>query len=176
MKSLIEFIKNKSHLRNIEYDNKLFEQLRNIQFVTHGNLRSKGRDDYRYHQSDNLGGITNKNINETFDIIDNKLIEYLWNNKIKLGKEGTQFGVIKQTSKKESFYILFNILFFDKDTEEYDINIFDCNRFSKICTINNVCLGFYIDLRNSLKFKENINNKHWPEVIIKNSNIKLNFE
>lgn len=169
MKKLSEITneyKTKLHLCNIEFTDELNETLSNMKFGTHAWKRMNGDTDILYGDNGSEGDMNRKMIYKAFEKIDNFVIEYIWNNEnIKFG-QGSQydsFGLVVDDKNDKSWFIIFNIKKYNKTDETYEIWVYDGNKYGRSTHIKNVRYGIFITRSGSVKTKENIGNKEWPE-------------
>ena len=147
MKTIKEFInENKYHLRNLYIE--INEELRT--------LKRTGHSIDRKDQSHN--GAEDVNINEIKELInkcDDLIVDKLLNNKIQINTKGEQFGIIKigKGIPYKSFMCIFEVIYFNKETFEYDLKIITSDKYkNKIAEFTkNTKFGFQIDTSNYVK-------------------------
>jgi len=147
MKSLKTFInENKYHLRDLYIE--INEELRNLKNTEH----SIDRKDQSHNRTENI------NINEIKELIykcDDLIVNKLLNNKIQINTKNEQFGIIKigKGIPYKSFMCIFEVIYFNKETFEYDLKIVTCDKFkSRIANFKeNTKFGFQIDTSNYVK-------------------------
>lgn len=169
MRKLSEIInehETKLHICNIEFVDELNETLSKVNLNGHARRRMNAETDILYGDNGSEGDMNKRMIYEIFEKIDKFIIEYIWNNEnIKFGKgsEYDSFGLVVDDKNSKSWFIIFNITKYNKTDETYEIWVYDGNKYSRPTHIKNVRYGIFVARSGSVKTKENIGSKEWPQ-------------
>lgn len=147
MKTIIDFInKNIYHLRDLYVE--INEELRKLINTNH----SIERKDQLHNGTENI------NIDEIKELVikcDNLIVDKLLNNKIQINRKNEQFGIIKigKGIPYKSFMCIFEVIYFDKETFEYDLKIITTDKYkNKIAKFTkDTKFAFQIDTTNYVK-------------------------
>lgn len=146
MRTIQEYInENKHHLRNlyIEIDEELRKLKRTGHSIKRADQSHNGTEDINYDE-----------IKELVDKCDNLIVNKLLNNKIKINTSGEQFGIIKLSNEinYKSFACIFEVIYFNKETFEYDLRIVTSDKEKYIFKFNeNTKFVFQINKSNYVK-------------------------
>ena len=147
MKTIKEYINdNKYYLRNLYIE--INEELRLLKSTRH----SMDRKDQSHNETEDV------NINEIKELInkcDDLIVNKLLNNKIQINTKSEQFGIIKigKGIPYKSFMCIFEVIYFNKETFEYDLKIITSDKYkNKNAKFSkNTKFGFQIDTSNYVK-------------------------
>ena len=147
MKTIQEYINNnKYHLRNLYIE--IDEELRQLKNTEH----SLERKDQSHNRTED---INIKEIKELVNKCDDLIVNKLLNNKIQINIKNEQFGIIKISKgiPYKSLMCIFEVIYFNKETFEYDLKIVTSNKYkNKIAKFTkNTKFGFQIDTTNYVK-------------------------
>ena len=124
MKNLKDFINNKGHLRNLYFNDELvLEKLRELNNTKHSYKR---KDQSNNRTSD----ISINEIEKIINRCDGLIVEKLLNNKILINSKKEQFGIRKLINEGNAkcLICIFEVIYFNKETFEYDLNIVTSNK------------------------------------------------
>ena len=147
MRTIQDYInENKYHLRNLYIE--IDEELRNLKRTGH----SVERKDQLHNRTEDINiKETEEQVNKCDVLIVNKLL----NNKIQINTKSEQFGIIKigKGIPYKSFMCIFEVIYFNKETFEYDLKIITSDKYKdKIAKFTkNTKFGFQIDASNYVK-------------------------
>ena len=137
---------NKYHLRNLY--TVIDEELRKLKRTDH----SLERKDQSHNKTED---VTIKEIKELVYKCDDLIVNKLLNNKIKINTSDEQFGIVKigKGIPYKSFLCIFEVLYFNKETFEYDLRIVTSDKYkNKIAKFKkDTKFGFQIDTSNYVK-------------------------
>lgn len=150
MKKFTEYItenvaEKKCHLRNLYIQ--IDEELRKLIKTEH----SENRKDQKHNITEDI------NFNEVKDIVDkcdDLIVNKLLNNAIEINTGKEQFGIRKLTKQFNyvSFACIFEVVYFNKETFEYDLNIVTHDKVNYIFKFNeNTKFAFEIDKSNRVR-------------------------
>ena len=147
MEKLTEFInkQNKFHLKNLYIE--INEELRKLINTSH----SIERKDQAHNSSKN---ILKKEIESLINKCDDLIIDKLLNNKIQINKKEEQFGIrkIENKSSYKTFACIFEVVFFNKETFDYDLKLITANKVKYVYNfLPNTKFAFEIDKSNYVK-------------------------
>lgn len=147
MIDLKEFIqRNKFNLRNIEID----ESLKDLVKSSHSLNRMSNNKSYDWSFS-NIGNISADEIKNIFSKINDIIENDCLNNTIKINE--SDIGVKYNSDHSSNIMLVFKIIFFDKNTFDYDVKLITCNRYKSDKKIYFRDVLYYIDINGRTKRK-----------------------
>lgn len=147
MIDLKEFIqRNKFNLRNIEID----ESLKDLVNSRHSLNRMANNKSYDWSFS-NIGNISCDEIKNIFSKINDIIENDCLNNTIKINE--SNIGIKYNSDHSSNIMLVFKIIFFDKNTFDYDVKLITCNRYKSDKKIYFRDVLYYIDINGRTKGK-----------------------
>lgn len=147
MIDLKEFIQlNKFNLRNIEID----ESLKDLVNSRHSLNRMSNNKSYDWSFS-NIGNISADEIKNIFSKINDIIENDCLNNTIKINE--SNIGAKYNSDHSSNIMLVFKIIFFDKNTFDYDVKLITCNRYKSDKKIYFRDVLYYIDINGRTKRK-----------------------